>query len=212
MVSDVDYGPMFRDYKVKYGNELEFIGSSLYDTVTLTAATDTQVTLFDQKRANRSLSNLPLAGTLPDPQGFLILSIRFYPYFVPFSTARGASGALQTGVTRDMALLLNQGVLLLKLMNKEYGQWPLWMLPAGGGPVPFMAVEGATADPGGVIDYATNGIADARNAYVLQEPLFIPPVTEIGVQLLWPALTGITTIPAIQLKVLFDGMMVRPVQ
>lgn len=210
-MNNVDYGPLFRQYQVKYGSDLEFIGSTLYDTQTYTSTTTTSLDFFTAKRANISLGNIPLAGTLPDPQGFLIMSIRFYPRIGPRSVARAASGSAQTGATNDVRQLLDTGVLSLVLLNKKYGQFPLWLLPAGGGAQAYLATEGATADPGGIIDFATNGVPDARNAYVLQQPLFIPPVTEIGVNLFWP--TALTLAAGnTDLEILFDGYMVRPVQ
>jgi hypothetical protein len=213
-MNNVDYGPLFQDYKVKYGANLEFIGSTLYDSEIFVsgAAGSTSLSFFQTKRTNISAGNLPLAGTLPDPQGFLVMSMRFYPRVLPRSGARAAAGSPNvSGAVGDVVQLINTGVLSLVLLNKKYGQFPLWMLPSGGGVSGGIAAEGATADPGGVVDFATNGVPDARNAYVLQEPLFIPPVTEIGVTLSWPSpltLAGGDTV----LQVLFDGYMVRPVQ
>lgn len=210
-MQNVDYGPLFDSYATRFPNGLEYIGSTLYDTQTYTSGATTSLSFFTTKPANKTLGNIPLAGTLPDPQGFLIMSMRFYPQVRPISSARAAATTSQPGTADDVAQLLNTGVLLLQLENKTYGQFPLWMLPAGGGAVAYLAAEGATADPGGIISFGNNGLPDARNAYVLQQPLFIPPVTEIGVILQWPtALTLATPSPA--LEILFDGMMVRPIQ
>lgn len=192
---------------VRWPRGLEYIGSALWDTVTYTSAATTRLTLFDQKRANRSLGNLPLAGTLPDPQGFLIQSLRFYPVVRPEATTAAATSVTQTGTSDDVAQLVNTGILELRLLNKEYGQWPLFMLPSGGGVWSFFQ----TGDIDVVVDFAVNGVPDARNAYVLQEPLFIPPVTEIGCTLSWPAALTLA-LGNTDLKVIFDGQMVRPIQ
>lgn len=210
-MQNVDYGPLFDQYATQYPGGLEYIGSVLYDSVTITSGTDTQESFFITKQSSVNLGNLPLAGTLPDPQGFLIMSIRWWAALPPRSNAKAAAASTQTNSDTNDMVLMSKGVLSLTLENKKYGQFPLWMLPSGGGVMSTIAAEGATADPGAIIDYATNGFPDARNAYVLQQPLFIPPVTEISCIVNWG---GILTLAAGNtfMMVAFDGMMVRPIQ
>jgi len=208
-----DFGPLFSQYKITYGTALEFITDTMYDTQAYGSGGVAQLNFFQNaiSLANPATTNMPLAGTLPDRQGFLVMSMRVFFGFQPFSTARTASGSLQNGLVADMVTLLTQGVLNINFLNKNYGFFPLWLLPAGGGAAPFFATEGATADPGAMVEFANNGIPDARNIYVMEQPLFLPPMTRLGVSMNWnqPAPT-ITR--AQNIKLLFDGLMVRPIQ
>jgi hypothetical protein len=205
-----DFGPDFNKFKVTYGNALEYIADTLFDTRTYTSTTTTQLAFFSGQQTD-DLTNLALGNMLPDKQGFLVMSIRFYPKVQPRSVARAAADAVQPGATNDVQQLTATGRLSFNFLNKDYGTFPLWMLPAGGGVQSMIAAEGATADPGGAIDFANNGFPDARNMYVLEQPLFLPPMTKLGVVARWPsALTlknGNTA-----LVIVFDGLMVRPVQ
>lgn len=205
-----DFGPDFNKFKITYGNALEYIADTLFDTRTYTSAATTQLSFFSGQQTD-DLTNLALGNMLPDKQGFLVMSIRFFPKLQPRSVARAAAAAVQTGPTNDVQQLTATGRLSFNFLNKDYGTFPLWMLPAGGGVQSMMSAEGATADPGGIVDYASNGFPDARNMYVLEQPLFLPPMTKLGVVARWPTaltLQGGNT----ALVIVFDGLMVRPVQ
>lgn len=209
---DRDFGPNFDKFKITFGDELEFISDTLYDTETYAAAGQVQLPFFARgPGATIDLTNLPLGNMIPDRQGFLVMSIRVYPLVIPRSIARSASGLAQaSGALVDMLSILNTGTLSFNFLNKDYGTFPLWLMPAGAGANAVIALEGATGDPGAGIDFATNGIPDARNMYILEQPLFLPPMTKLGVVARWPV--ALATTAAIPLKVLFDGLMVRPVQ
>lgn len=205
-----DFGPNFDKFKITYGDALEFIGDTLFDTRTYTSTTTLQLQFFSSQQTE-DLTNLDLGNMLPDKQGFLVMSVRFYPKIPPRSQARTASATTQLGATNDIFQLTSTGRLEFNFLNKDYGTFPLWMLPAGGGVASMLSAEGATADPGGIIDFANNGIPDARNMYVLEQPLFLPPMTKLGVVTKWPAaLTLAAGNTALVLS--FDGLMVRPVQ
>lgn len=207
-----DFGPNFAAYKVTYGTALEFIADTLYDTQTYPATGATALTYFQTASTLATIANtnMPIAGMLPDRQGFLVMSIRCLPIINPFSIARAASTNPQPGSLKDILAIVGGGVVSFNFLNKNYGSFPLWLLPAGGGAWGALALEGATTDPGGYVDFATNGVADARNIYVLEQPLFLPPMTKLGVTANWNALAVVQQ--ATPLKILFDGLMVRPVQ
>lgn len=207
-----DFGPNFDDFKITFGNNLEFIGDTLFDTRNYTTAVTTSLPFFSSTQTE-DLTNLDLGNMIPDRQGFLVMSIRFSPKMLPLSVARSASATISPGVTNMMAQLINTGRLELNFLNKDYGTFPLWMLPAGGGVASNFALEGATADPGAFLDYANNGVPDARNIYVMEQPLFLPPMTKLGVVCKWPVPIIFTPpVTSLQLVLAFDGLMVRPVQ
>lgn len=207
---DRDFGPNFERYKITYGSALEFIADTLYDTRTYTSTTTVSLSFFSGAQTP-DLTNLELGNMLPDRQGFLVMSIRFYPKIQPRSQAKIAVPGVQLGATNDVQQLIQTGRVAFNFLNKNYGTFPLWMLPAGGGTYSVMSAEGATADPGAIIDFATNGYPDARNMYVLEQPLFLPPMTKLGVTCLWPAALTLAA-GNTALVLVFDGLMTRPVQ
>lgn len=204
-----DFGPNFNDYKVTYGTDLEFISDTLYDTRSYVSGTTVNLPFFSSAQTE-DLTNLALGNMIPDKQGFLVMSIRVFPKLLPRSTAQAATGTNQTGVANDMAQLLNNGRVKFNFLNKDYGVFPIWLLPSGGGTWPVISTEGAVA-AGLVVDFAGNGIPDARNMYVLEQPLFLPPMSKLGITMLWP--TALTLVSGnTNIVLLFDGIMVRPVQ
>jgi hypothetical protein len=205
-----DFGPMFAQYKVTYGSALEFIQDTLYDTVTYTSGTTTTLSVLNTARNDLSLGNLP-GQSLPDRTGFLVLGWTLKLFVVPRSTARAASSSAQTGAASDIALLFQSAWLAFKLLDKDYGTIPLDLIPGGAGPFAVMSAEGATADPGGIVDYATNGWPDARNVYTLEEPLFIPPLIVIQASLNWPAAITLAS-GNTKIRITAHGLKVRPVQ
>jgi len=77
----------------------------------------------------------------------------------------------------------------------------------------MLALEGATGDPGGLVDYAQNGIADPRAVNVLSKPIFIAPQINFTAVVTWPS--AITLTPNntnTVLAFLLDGDLLRPVQ
>jgi len=205
-----DFGPMFAQYKVTYGNALEFIQDTLYDTVTYTSGTTTTLSILNTARNDLSVGNLP-GNTLPDRVGFLVLGWTLKPFTVPRSVARAASNSAQTGSISDIALLLQSAWMAFKLLDKDYGTIPLDLIPGGAAPFGGISAEGATTDPGGVVDFGTNGWPDARNVYTLEEPLFIPPLIVIQASLNWPSAVTLAN-GNTKIRITAHGLKVRPVQ
>jgi hypothetical protein len=206
--------PFYRQYQ-QYNTQfpaLECVGFMLYDTVLYTSAASVTLNFFTAgPRASLDLTNMEIPSQLPAPKAFLIRAFRFYVKQQPRSTARAASGSVQPGAMDNMAQLLNTGVLTLIIGAKPYAQFPLWMIPSGGGAYPYIGVDGNAVDPGQVVDYAQSGIPSPDNAFVLSQPLFIAPQINFALTLTWPAaitLSGGNT----NLCVGMDGDLLRPIQ
>lgn len=202
-----NYGPLFDQFKVEFGDNLEFIPDTLFDTQPYPLAGSLQLNYFQVRAASPDLGNLPLGNTLPARTGFLIMSMRVFCDSPPFNTTAAATNTVQTGATSNMTQILNRGTVAFTIENKNYGNFPLWMLPSGGGATPYFQ----TGDVDVVVDYANNGVPDARNMYVLEEPLFLSPLVDFNIAIRWPALRPIVT-NITPVTLLFDGLKVRPVQ
>jgi hypothetical protein len=198
------YPSEYNNYDTQWQGAKEAIGWSWYDTTLYTSAATQALALFTIMRATLNLSNMEAAGQLASPKAFFLRAIRFKPLSHPFATTAAGDGAAQTGLVDDLAMLTEQGILQLTIGQKIYGQWPLWMLPAGGG------ILSAGVYP--IAQYGNNGSPDARAVYTLSKPLFIAPMINFRVDLLWPA--GAVTLDSgnTNVQVVLDGDLIRPVQ
>lgn len=201
----------YQQYNTQYP-ALEVIGSMLWDTVQFVSAAINNIQFFTAgPRATPDLTNMEVPSQLPAPKAFLVRAFRFYPRILPFTSARTAAGQLQPGTFDDIQQLLNTGVLTLTIGSKAYAQFPLWMIPGGGGVMGAMGLDGNTADPGLIASWATNGVPSAENAFVLSQPLFIAPQINFSVNLAWPAAITLAN-GNTNLTVGMDGDVLRPVQ
>lgn len=207
------YPSQYEQYNSQYGNALETIGWKLWDTQTYVSGTTTQLPGWFNVRATPDLSNMEVAFQLPAPKAFLIRAIRFFVKQRPASVARAASTNQQTGALDNIAQLINTGVFTFTIGSKVYNMEPLWCMTAGGGAAGVLVIEGATTDPGGLVDYAQNGIADPRAVNTLTKPIFIAPQINFTAVVTWPA--AITLAPSntnTPISFLLDGDLLRPVQ
>jgi hypothetical protein len=205
------YPPEYAQYDTQYQGRKEVIGWSWWDTVTYVSGTSVSLTFFNAMRATVDLSNMEVAGQLAAPKAFLTRAIRFFVKQRPRSVARTADTNPNTGAIDNIQQLTNTGTATISVGQKIYGQWPLWMLPSGGGAWGFIGGNGVTATPGSIVDYGVNGIPDPRAVYTLSRPLFIAPQINFKVDVVWPAaitLAGTDT----PVQVILDGDLIRPVQ
>lgn len=184
---------------------LEIVPSVLYDTLTYTDNTTRELTFFQQTNVARDLSNLKQPGILPNPQSFLIQNLRIFYRTQVFTEDAGAAGALAS-VINDVVLLSNTGIATLHIGTKEYGPWPLWMLPAATFMKGMIASAGAEA-ANLVHDY---GQLDGP-LYPLFPNLMIAPLQNFDVVLSWPS-AAVNTTANVVVQVLLDGQLARAVQ
>lgn len=207
----MDYPPEYERYNTQYAGQKESIGWKWWDTQTYVSGVTTSLVQWFNTRATPDLSNMEIAFQLAAPKAFFCRAVRFFLKQRPRSVARAAATNPNTGAVDNIAQLINTGVWTFTIGNKVYNQEPLWNLTAGGGASGIIALEGATADPGGAIDYGQNGIADPRAVNTLSKPLFIAPQINFSATLTWPValtLAGANT----DITMLLDGDLIRPVQ
>ncbi|MCP5101876.1 MAG: hypothetical protein GY950_00770 [bacterium] len=201
----------YEQYNSQYKGKKESIGWLYWDTLPYVSAATLQLVFFNLQRATLDLSNMTLGGQLPAPNAFLFRGLRFFLKQRPRSTAKAALGAVQPGAIDNIQQLINTGVLQFLIGAKEYGPYPLWMIPSGGGAFGVIASDGDVASPGEIQDYAISGIPDARNSLTLAVPIFIAPQINFSATLTWPAaivLAGGDT----NISIGIEGDLIRPVQ
>ena len=188
--------PGFADHAVTVPNASEYVDKVLWDTQQYAQAGQQFLDFFQAIPASLTAGNLTQAGTI----GNNVMVVRSIGVFV----RQAAAGGVQVG--NDIDILSKQGVLRLIIGAKEYGIWPIELLPVGGG------VDGAAMDNTGLSPYnfANLGVPDPRASYNLTRPFKIPPNLNFRVRLEWTAAIAISV--ATNLVVCLKGEMGRFVQ
>ena len=204
------YGSDYEQYSTKYKGQIESIGWKWWDTQTYISGTTTSLPQWFNVRGTPDLSNMEIAFQLAAPKAFLIRAIRFFIKQRPRLVSPAGTSGAATGAIDNVAQLINTGVFVFTVGNKQYNMEPLWCLTAGGGAFGMLAVGagGAAFDS---IDYAQNGIPDPRAVNTLSKPMFLPPQLNFSAVVTWPAaltLSGVNT----DISFLLDGDLLRPVQ
>lgn len=194
-------------------DEQEIISAPIWERLTYTSAATTQLTFFNRVPLNDFAGNLLLAGQLPAGNYFLVMAVRFVPFpdTTELATAAAAPGT-SDGALQDISALVRDGIGTLRVGDKDYGRWPLLMLPGGGGSWgSFGNVGTGAAGEISQVQQGGNGVPDPRAVYTLPIPLMIPPQYNFDVNLRWPAAITLTAGDTAVFMIL-DGELMRPVQ
>ena len=185
---------------------LEKVPAVLYDTLTYTDNSTTSLRFFQQTNVALDISNMKQSGMLSNPEAFLIQNIRIFFRAQINTVDMGASAAALAGVENDKVLLANSGIARLQIGNKNYGPWPMWMLPAAAGWVGSLAAAGAEAAS------QVSGYGQLVGPlYPLFPNLMLSPLQAFVLILEWPS--GAVDLSAnMSIEVLFDGTLARSIQ
>jgi len=187
----------------KYGTLLaqsQTISWIWYAKQTYVSTTTVLLNFFNVVPATLDLGNMVVAGSLQGMQAFVVKAIRVY-----FNTIV-TTGATFVGSINDVSQLLNTGILTFTVGQKNYGIWPLHALPAGGGAYGTVTNAVATQQ----LQLGQNGDSDPRSVYSLEHPLLIEPQINFQAQIQWPA--ALTLVANLNITVMLDGSLIRPVQ
>lgn len=202
---NADIPAEWKSYVTQTNIALEEVPSVLYDTLTYTDNTTTELRFFQQSNVARDISNMTNAGMLSNPEAFLIQCISIYFRTTVETADSGAAGAFASQFN-DIVLLANTGIALLKIGNKEYGPWPIWRLPASTFAKGAMSQAGAEA-----ANLAHNYAQLDGPLYSLFPNLMISPLQKFTFFLQWPS--GAVNLTAnVVVQSLFDGQLARSVQ
>lgn len=169
------------------GNAPEAIWWEYYDTQTYVDNTTLTLNFFQVTNVDRTITNMPSAGQLPDPQWLSIYDITC-DFLVQNTSVAGAVGV--TGVYNDLALLLMIGrpTWTLQISDKNYGPFSLTLLHGTGSPVGFIAANG-TAAATEQHQLASNVLNPGWN---YKGSLIIPPKTNFVITVNWSAAQNLT--------------------
>jgi hypothetical protein len=210
MRGNVDFRKVFQSVDF---SQHEAIGDVLYDRQTYVSATTLTLQFFTAVRNNLRDGNIQIASQLSSGQHFLVQSIRVVPIARPDQRAAltaANEGPLLSRVD-DLAQLFNDGVFTLRILNKQYAQYPLFLLLPGTGPVSNQTGLTTTAQASNYGVIGTWGVADNRAVYTLAQPIAIPPLTTIRAQMDWAAALTLEA-GDLGLELVLDGQTIRPKQ
>lgn len=185
------------------GASPEAIWHMFYDTQDYESAVTQRLTFFQVTNVDRTITNMPAAGQLPDPMWLTLYNIT-----LDFLTSVLAPPANKTGEMDDLTLLLKAGrpIWTLHISDKAYGPYPLTVLHGTGGPVGQLSVStGQAADI--TFSQANNALTPGWN---YQGSLIIPPKTNFDIEVQWAAAQTTTEDP-IKIRLGLMGILSRRV-
>jgi len=204
-----------RGHAVVNPQQKEKITYALWHRQAFVSGTTVQLVYFNVGTTGVN-GNIPPAGQLQSANSFLVQAVRIFVSLPPREAAAAAPAAgTVAGPIEDMHQIITTGAVTFKVGDKEYGRWPIWMLPGGAGVGGAILAVGAAEAAATIqeFSYAVNGSTDPRQVYSLQVPILIPPQFSFSLTLDWAAaitLTGATTLTFI--TCILDGTLIRPGQ
>jgi hypothetical protein len=208
--------PKVYDWTGKFGTadftQSETRGAALWDRQLYTSATTLTMQFFTAVRNVLRDGNIEIASQLSSGVHFLVQAIRVIPIIRPdqriaLLTTEGAA----VSVADDLAQLYNDGVFTLRILQKVYAQFPLFLLLPGTGIVANQATFTTSAQTSNYVVAPTVGNPDNRAVYTLAQPLAIPSLTTIRCQIDWAAAVTLEA-GNMNLEVVLDGQEIRPKQ
>jgi hypothetical protein len=169
-------------------NQPEAIPWVYYDTQNIATAIAGPIAFFAQTQADKTLSNLEQAGTIPDPFYFEVEAFNCDFLVDPSLTATAVGG-----IIGDITELLytQRAVFVFTFAGKEYLRIPLTYLHCSGGPNGVMS--GTFAAPL-IAEFAVNSYPDG--GFYVGKRMTIPPKQSFSAQIqLAGATTLATTVP-----------------
>ena len=182
------------------GSGPEAIWHELYDTQTYVDNTTTRLQFFQVTNVDQTITNMPAAGQLPDPQYFSV-----YQICVDYLTQNTVGAAASVvGELNDIKLLMMVGrpVWTLTISDKRYGPYSLSVLHGTGAPV-------GGVDAGTAVEIHQWGSAPLNAGWNYQGSIIIPPKVNFGIEVVWAGAQNTTA--NVNLRVALFGILSRRV-
>ncbi len=159
--------PQMANLATAVSDTSEWLDKIFWDTQSYAAAGTALLDFFQTLPANLELGNMDLPGQIGGNRVFIIRALGVF---------------LRTAIDADIEILSKHGLLRLFVGNKDYSEWPINLLPAGGG-VYAHESSGVAAQ---LVNLASHGVPDPRAQYTLSRPLLIPAQLNFRVRCEWP--------------------------
>lgn len=196
-------------YSVNRAGQLEGIRSSLYDFQTYMLAGQTELNFFQvpvgQSSKTLADTNMQIAGSLPNPQNFLVTNIQVYFYPAGDISKFGAETAAEN--VNDVWDVMKSGYLEFFIGSKNYVQeGPIGRFPPRTGLILSSSVADATTAAANL--QTQNAYANFGGApYDLTPPILLTPTQNFRVSLKWPTVVPISA--NARIGVVMEGILYR---
>lgn len=197
-----------KKFAVNRPGQIESVKQSLYDFQTYAQAGQTSLTFFQvpvgQSSKTRADTNMTIAGSLPQPQHFLLqgIEIHFFP-----ANPVSATGAIVAENINDVYDVFKSGWLDLFIGSKSYlTEAPIGRFPPSAGVAAASALSDTTTAAASrvtVVDYARFG----GQPYAMDPPILLVPNQNFNVTLNWP--TAVAIAVAARIGVVLKGTLYR---
>lgn len=166
------------------GDQPEALAWVFYDTQTYIDNSTVELAFFQTTSTDRSITNVPTAGQLPDPQFFEIAYFGCDFLFDQVDNTDPSKSALADLIT---LLVTGRAFWSFNISDKQIGPFPLTFCHASGGATGIATGFDNVAAGGtpSLISVANNGIFDG--GYCVDKAITIPPKVGFNVQVRWPA-------------------------
>lgn len=170
--SSVPIPPGLQNHAVVVPQSGEWIDKVLWDTQLYTDNVTTFLDFFTALPANIENGNLDQAGIVGGNRYFVIRAIGVF---------------FRSLIAGDIRQLAKNGLLRLFIGNKDYSEWPISMLPPGGGVFGILSQTNAAA-----VQAVSHGVPDPRSHYTLARPLLIDANLNFRIRCEWPVAQNIS--------------------
>ena len=199
-----------QQYNVNRADAVEAVYGNLYDTLTTAALGQTQLQFFQTPKGQNGKTladtNMTVAGQLPAPQSFLVMSIELY--FVPGDAVSIHGAAAANAYVQDvLSFYTGKAWLELFIGSKAYvDESPLMKFPPRCGLGGFAALSDATTPA--AAGATQIGYAQASGPiYELNPPILLVPNQNFNVTLNWPVAIPLTVAGAVTVNM--SGILYR---
>jgi hypothetical protein len=172
----------------------------MYDTQLYAQAGSQALSFFTTlpAPADKTITNMPIAGALPNPWYFEIQKV----YFDALTgyTTNAATGGAASDI--DILLKTGRGIASFNLSDKTYGPFPLTFFGGSGGTQAMISSTVAT------VSQQTANVRD-NGGFPQNGSLIIPPQTQFSWVLNWVAASAISVATEVRMSML--GILYRRV-
>lgn len=188
--------------------EVDVIQAPLWSTEQLVSGAQT-LSFFQKVYNDKVNGNLKVAGLMPSPYAILVRAVRLVPLNAYFFNGTTISGS---NLFQDIANIIYNSMVRITIGSKDFGEYPSHMLPGGSGVFGQLALATTATSVSFHEGFVTNGFPAPQFSYSLEKPLFIGEQQTFSatLQTIVGGLTLATT-PGINLQLIWDGLLFRPI-
>ena len=198
-----------QQYSVNVANNVEGIRASLYDFQSYAQAGQTGLDFFQvpQGQSSKTLAdtNMPTAGSLPNPMSFLVTNIQIF--FFPAAKISILGADAIADALNDVQAVGQGGWLEFYIGSKNYIQeGPIMRFPPKNGLIVSSSMDSQTTPAASL--QTKNSYANFGGAiWELKPPILLNPTQNFRVSLKWPTAVAVSALA--RMGIVMEGLLYR---